>query len=55
MKLTMDHILRPNPDPHVLARALSGKHLIGGAMVLAASGKIFEVINPATGEVIDMA
>ncbi len=48
----MTNFLRPNLDPHALARELSGKHLIGGAMVPAASGKTFEVINPAIGEVI---
>ncbi len=51
----MENVLRPNLDPHALARQLSGKHLIGGAMVPAASGKTFEVINPATGEVIGEA
>lgn len=44
--------LAPNNDPYALARALSGKHLIGGKLVPAASGKTFEVIYPATGEVI---
>lgn len=48
----MKNFLRPNLDPHALARELSGKHLIGGVTVPAASGKTFEVINPATGEAI---
>ena len=51
----MNNLLLPNLDPHALARELSGRHLIGGAMVPATSGKTFEVINPATGEVIGQA
>ena len=39
-------------DERNLARALSGRHLIGGAFVPAASGGTFIVANPATGEVI---
>jgi acyl-CoA reductase-like NAD-dependent aldehyde dehydrogenase len=42
-------------DERALARALSGKHLIGGAFVPARSGKIFPVINPATGEQVAAA
>lgn len=44
--------LEPNLDPYALAKALSGRHLIGGKLVQAASGKTFEVIYPATGEII---
>jgi acyl-CoA reductase-like NAD-dependent aldehyde dehydrogenase len=33
----------------VLARALSGKHFIGGRFVPAGSGRSFAVVNPATG------
>ncbi|MBV9654558.1 MAG: aldehyde dehydrogenase family protein [Acetobacteraceae bacterium] len=36
-------------DERALARALSGCHLIGGALVPARSGKTFAVVNPATG------
>jgi len=39
-------------DPFVLAKALSGHHMIDGALVPAASGTTFEVVNPATGDVI---
>lgn len=43
--------LSPVLDPQALAAELSGKLLIGGAMVPARSGRTFEVIDPATGEV----
>jgi acyl-CoA reductase-like NAD-dependent aldehyde dehydrogenase len=36
-------------DQQALATALSGKHLIGGRLVPALSGKTFAVVNPATG------
>ena len=39
-------------DPHTLARALSGKHLINGQLCPAAAGKTFPVIDPATGATI---
>jgi acyl-CoA reductase-like NAD-dependent aldehyde dehydrogenase len=39
----------PCLDPFVLARALSGKHFIGGRFVPAGSGRSFAVVNPATG------
>jgi acyl-CoA reductase-like NAD-dependent aldehyde dehydrogenase len=39
----------PCLDPFVLARALSGKHVIGGRFVPAGSGRSFAVVNPATG------
>lgn len=35
----MENVLRRNLDPHALARQLSGKRLIGGAMVPAVTGK----------------
>lgn len=39
----------PNlPDPHALAKALSGFHLIDGQLVPALSGRTFPVYNPAT-------
>ena len=44
--------LSPNTDPYALAKALSGRHLIGGKLVPASSGNSFEVIDPATGTVI---
>jgi aldehyde dehydrogenase (NAD+) len=53
---------RPHPTPEVptlderaLARALSGKHFIGGAFVPPRSGKTFAVVNPATGEQVGEA
>ncbi len=45
----------PTLDQAALARALSGRHLIGGKLVPAISGKTFDVINPATGEPIGNA
>ncbi|MFA7428766.1 MAG: aldehyde dehydrogenase family protein [Rhodospirillaceae bacterium] len=42
-------------DPFALAKILSGKHLIDGEMVPAASGKTFDVVNPATGAVVGNA
>ena len=45
----------PQTDPHTLAKALSGHHLIDGAFVAASSGRAFDVINPATGEAIGQA
>ncbi|CAA7619225.1 aldehyde dehydrogenase family protein [Magnetospirillum sp. SS-4] len=47
--------ITPELDPFTLARALSGKHLIGGAFVAAAGGGTFDVDNPATGAVIGAA
>jgi len=41
--------IEPDTDPRRLARALSGLHLIDGALVPAASGRSFPVLNPATG------
>jgi aldehyde dehydrogenase (NAD+) len=45
----------PTLDEQALARALSGHHLIGGALVPARSGKTFAIVNPATGEEIARA
>lgn len=39
-------------DPAALARTLSGSMLIDGKMVAARSGRIFAIINPATGKAI---
>jgi aldehyde dehydrogenase (NAD+) len=40
----------PVLDERALATSLSGVHLIGGEFVPAKSGKVFAVVNPATGE-----
>lgn len=45
----------PTTDERLLASALSGKHLIGGKLVPALSGKAFPVVNPATGEQVGTA
>ena len=45
----------PNLDPHALARALSGFHLIDGDLVRPASGRTFDVVNPANLQVIGQA
>ena len=45
----------PELNERALARALSGKHLIGGRFVPALAGKNFAVVNPATGEEIGQA
>lgn len=45
----------PTTDERLLASALSGKHLIGGKLVPALSGKVFPVVNPATGEQVGTA
>lgn len=47
--------LTPNLDPYALARELSGKHLIGGQLVAPLAGKSFDVVNPATQQVIGRA
>ncbi len=39
----------PTLDPFALARALSGRHFIGGRYAAAVSGRSFPVVNPATG------
>lgn len=45
----------PILDPTVLAAELSGRHLINGELVAPKNGKVFDVINPATGKVIGQA
>src|SRR6516225_6753784 len=47
--------LKPELDPRVLAGELSGKLLIGGALVPARRGGTFPNVNPATGAVIGQA
>ena len=47
--------LKPELDPCALARELSGKLLIGGALVPARRGGTFPNVNPATGVVIGQA
>ena len=47
--------IAPTHDEHALARALSGRHLIGGALTPARSGGTFAVVNPATGEEVGRA
>lgn len=47
--------LAPNLDPFALAQELSGFHLINGTLVRAASGRVFDVVNPAKGTVIGQA
>lgn len=52
----MSHpLLQPVLDPHALARSLSGRHLIGGELVSSASGRTFDVVNPAKGEIVGQA
>ena len=45
-----DNQLTPQLDPRKLARDLSNKLLINGAMVPALSGRTFAILNPATQE-----
>ena len=45
----------PTTDERLLARALSGVHLIGGKFVPAKSARTFPVVNPATGEQVGSA
>jgi acyl-CoA reductase-like NAD-dependent aldehyde dehydrogenase len=47
--------IEPNSNPFDLARQMSGFHFIDGALVPAKSGKTFDVVNPATQEVIGQA
>jgi acyl-CoA reductase-like NAD-dependent aldehyde dehydrogenase len=47
--------LEPSLDTAALARALSGVHLIDGALTPPASGETFAVVNPATGHEIGRA
>lgn len=51
----MSNLVTETLDPRALAQALSGKHLIDGRFVPAASGETFEVIYPATLETIGRA
>ncbi|MBP2228940.1 acyl-CoA reductase-like NAD-dependent aldehyde dehydrogenase [Azospirillum agricola] len=50
-----DQTLVPTLDPHALARDLSGLLLIDGALRPALSGATFDVVNPATGDVVATA
>ncbi|TWB43454.1 aldehyde dehydrogenase family protein [Nitrospirillum pindoramense] len=52
---TPTQALAPQLDPYALAADLSGKHLIGGRLMASASGKTFDVINPAKGDVMGRA
>jgi len=45
----------PCLDERALARALSGRHLIGGRLVPAGSGKTFPIHNPATRQEVAQA
>ncbi|MDE2228255.1 MAG: aldehyde dehydrogenase family protein [Alphaproteobacteria bacterium] len=47
--------LEPVLDPRALAREMSNKLLIDGAMVPAVSRKTFKVVNPATQETVSEA
>ena len=47
--------LEPVLDPRALARELSNKLLIDGALVPAVTGRTFPVVNPATQEQIAVA
>lgn len=51
----MPTTFEPTLDPFALARELSGKQLIDGQLVPARSGRTFDVVNPATLEVIGQA
>ncbi len=51
----MSETLDINLDPRLLANELSSLHLINGALVPATSGETFDVIYPATLEVIGKA
>jgi aldehyde dehydrogenase (NAD+) len=51
----LDNRLQPVLDPHALARDLSNKLLIDGALRPAVSGRSFAVMNPATGATIAKA
>lgn len=53
--MNMVSTIKQNTDPFSLAKELSGFHLIDGELVGAASGKTFDVVNPATGAVIGQA
>ncbi|MBL8669225.1 MAG: aldehyde dehydrogenase family protein [Alphaproteobacteria bacterium] len=51
----MPNALVPTLDPHALAKALSGFHLIDGVLRPAVSGKTFDVVSPATRKVVGQA
>lgn len=51
----MSNKLMPNTDPFALAKELSGFHFVDGGLVRAKSGKTFDVVNPATQEVVGKA
>jgi len=53
--MATSNALAPNTDPFALAKLISGYNLIDGALVPAASGKTFAVMNPASGEEIGRA
>jgi acyl-CoA reductase-like NAD-dependent aldehyde dehydrogenase len=50
-----DTLMPPITDPRTLARELSGKQLIGGALVPSLSGRTFPVVSPATLDTIGEA
>lgn len=47
--------ITPVLDPRALASELSGKLLIGGEWTPAISGRTFDVLNPAKGEIVGKA
>jgi acyl-CoA reductase-like NAD-dependent aldehyde dehydrogenase len=47
--------IKPNLDPHALAKELSGMNYIGGKKVPSLSGKTFDIISPATREKVATA
>lgn len=47
--------IEPTTDPHALARALAGRHLIDGELTPPRRGRTFEVLYPATQEVVAAA
>ncbi|MBW7849202.1 MAG: aldehyde dehydrogenase family protein [Rhodospirillales bacterium] len=51
----MSERLQPNTNPADLASTLSGFHFIGGSLTPARSGRTFDVINPATADVVAKA
>jgi aldehyde dehydrogenase (NAD+) len=53
--MATQNLLQPSLDPHRLAGELSNKMLINGAFTPAVSGRTFDVVYPATGEVIGQA
>lgn len=53
--MTTANTLSPILEPHSLARQLSGRMLIDGALTPAISGKTFPVVSPATGKPVGEA